>query len=214
MCKRHILKSSRIVLIRGSGVDTQKFQFKPEPSGVVIVVLASRLLWDKGIGEFVQAARKLQQRGVKARFVLVGESDQQNPSAIPHDQLLSWEAEAVVELWGQQENMPEIFAKSHIVCLPSYREGVPKVLIEAAACGKPIVTTDVPGCREIVHEGSNGFLTPIRDAKAVADALKKLIESTDLRNQMGTRGCELVEKDFTQEKVNAETLKVYQELFQ
>ncbi len=109
--------------------------------------------------------------------------------------------------------MPAIMARAHIVCLPSlYGEGVPRVLIEAASCGRPIVTTDTPGCREIVNNSVNGFLVPVRDATAVADALKKLIESPALRREMGARGRALVEKEFTLEKVNRETLILYDEL--
>ena len=109
--------------------------------------------------------------------------------------------------------MPKVLAQSHIVCLPSaYGEGVPKVLIEAAACGCPIVTTDAPGCREIVQDGMNGFLVPLRDAAAVAAALKKLIESPELRRNMGMKGRELVERAFSLETVNTETLALYKEL--
>ncbi|MCI5141413.1 MAG: glycosyltransferase, partial [Candidatus Electrothrix sp. ATG1] len=137
-----------------------------------------------------------------------------NPSSIPAEQLKKWYEEGVIELWGRRDDMATVLAESHIVCLPSYREGLPKVLIEAAACGRPIVTTDAPGCREIVRNGLNGFLVPIHDAAAVADALKKLINSPELRREMGMRGRELVEKEFSLEKVNTETLALYEELVQ
>ena len=139
-------------------------------------------------------------------------SDDENPSAIPDGQLLAWHEEGVVEWWGRRDDMPAVFAQSHIVCLPSYREGVPKVLIEAASCGRPIVTTDAPGCREIVRDGENGFLVPVRDADVVSRALQRLIESPDLRSAMGARGREIVEQEFTQEKVIQETLALYEEL--
>ncbi len=108
--------------------------------------------------------------------------------------------------------MFEVFLQSHIVCLPSYREGVPKVLIEAAACGLPIITTDTPGCREIVRHGDNGLLVPVRDAGALADALRRLIEDTELRHRMGARGREIAVAEFSVEKVINETLAVYREL--
>ncbi|HHL34682.1 MAG TPA: glycosyltransferase family 1 protein [Desulfobulbaceae bacterium] len=207
-----VLERERIVLIRGSGVDIEEFKVQPEPSGDLIVVLASRLLWDKGVGEFVEAARQLKQQGVCARFVLVGEGDPENPTAISRDQLRAWHEEGVVEWWGRRDDMATVLAKTHIVCLPSYREGLPKVLLEAAACGRPIVTTDTPGCREIVHDDLNGFLVPIRDANAVAAALKKLLASSKLRQTMGMHGRELVEREFTLEKVNLQTLALYEKL--
>lgn len=212
LSKSGILARERIALIRGSGVDTAEFKVEPEPTGDLIVTLASRLLWDKGVGEFVEAARMLKEQGVSARFVLVGEGDPENPTAILRDQLQGWHEEGVVEWWGRRDDMATVFAKIHIVCLPSYREGLPKVLLEAAACGRPIVTTDAPGCREIVQDGLNGFLVPVRDARAVAEALKKLLASPKLRQTMGMHGRKLVEREFTLEKVNMQTLALYEEL--
>ncbi len=163
----------------------------------------------------MKAARELIMQGVSARFALVGVGDDENPSNIHEDQLQSWHEEGIVEWWGYQEDMPNVFAMSHIVCLPSYYgEGVPKVLIEAAACGKPIVTTNAPGCREIVQDGCNGFLVPLRNVTALAEALNKLVESPELRNKMGLRGRFLVEKEFSLAKVNKETLGLYEELLQ
>ncbi len=207
-----VLSQERITLIRGSGVDPRQFIVQPEPDGDPIVILASRLLWDKGVGEFVAAARQLRSQGIKAKFVLVGDGDPENPAAISDQQLQQWHNDGDIEWWGRRGNMPEILSGSHIVCLPSYREGLPKVLIEAASCGRPIVTTDAPGCREIVQDGINGFLVPVRDATAVAEALKKLIESPELRRCMGTKGRELVENEFTLEKVNTATLQLYTEM--
>jgi glycosyltransferase involved in cell wall biosynthesis len=213
LCDGRVLGRERIALIRGSGVDIRQFTVLPEPSGQPIVILASRLLWDKGVGEFVSAAKQLKIQGVSARFVLVGEGDAANPSAIPDSQLSHWHDEGDVEWWGRRDDMPAVMAQSHIVCLPSfYGEGVPKVLIEAASCGRPIVTTDTPGCREIVQDGVNGLLVPVRDATAVAEALKKMIEAPELRSQMGARGRYLVEREFALDKVNTETLKVYEGL--
>ncbi|MFK5854539.1 MAG: glycosyltransferase family 4 protein [Bacteroidota bacterium] len=211
--KSGVLKKERIALIRGSGVDTNEYLAQPEADGEPIIILASRLLWDKGVGEFVDASRILQADGVKARFALLGEGDPENPGSISNEQLISWENEGIVEVWGKKTNMPEVFSQVHIVCLPSfYGEGVPKVLIEAASCGKPIVTTNAPGCRDIVRDGVNGLLVPLRDSVAVADALKKLIQSPELRKQMGEKGRALVESDFSLKKVNSETLSLYKEL--
>jgi len=213
LSKSGVLNEKRIALIRGSGVDTLEYTAHPELDGEPLVILASRLLWDKGVGEFVDAARLLKEEGIHARFALVGEGDIENPGSISDEQLQSWHDEGVIELWGKKDNMPKVFAQAHIVCLPSfYGEGVPKVLIEAASCGKPIVTTDAPGCRDIVQDGVNGILVPLRNSTAVAEALKKLIESPGLRKKMGKKGRELVEREFSLHQVNRETLALYEEL--
>jgi glycosyltransferase involved in cell wall biosynthesis len=172
------------------------------------------MLWDKGIREFVEAARLLRSERVNARFALVGGSDEGNPAAVPTEQLEAWARSGDIEWWGKREDMPEAFAASHVVCLPSvYGEGVPKVLIEAAACGRPIVTTDSPGCREIVRHNVNGLLVPIRDHLALADALRRLISDPSLRRQMGKRGREIVLEEFTVKSVVEETLALYDSLF-
>lgn len=211
---RKAVSPERISLIRGSGVDMNKYSMHKEEPGKLIVVLASRLLWDKGIGEFVRAAELIKMENDNVRFVLLGRSDEHNPSAISEQQLKKWHNTGVIEWWGYRSDMEEVFAQSHIVCLPStYGEGVPKVLIEAASCGKPIVTTDAPGCREIVKDGVNGILVPVRDSNAVAQAIIKLMKSPELRQQMGKNGRELVEKEFSVEIVNRETLNLYESMF-
>ncbi len=201
----------RARVIRGSGVDPEVFRPGIEPTGTPLVVLPARMLWDKGVGEFVEAARQLKARGVIATFALVGEPDPENPASVSKAQLAAWHAETVVEWWGQRDNMPEVFAQTHIVCLPSYREGLPKALLEAAACGRPIVATNVPGCREIVRDGENGVLVPVCDAPALAEALARLIADPGMRRRMGERGRTLVVGEFSQERVIAETLAVYRE---
>jgi glycosyltransferase involved in cell wall biosynthesis len=171
------------------------------------------MLWDKGVGEFVEAARKLKDSGVRARFVLIGDTDAGNPAAVSKEQLESWHNSGGVEWWGRREDMPEVFAQCNIFCLPTaYGEGVPKVLIEAASCGRAIVTSDWPGCREIVRNGENGLLVPVRDADALANALQKLIDNAELRQEMGVRGREIVKAEFSMERVVEETLAVYREL--
>jgi glycosyltransferase involved in cell wall biosynthesis len=169
------------------------------------------MLWDKGAQAFVDAARRLKADDVEARFIMVGTTDPDNPAGVSAEQLEKWEEQGIVEWWGYQDDMSEIFGRSHIVCLPSsYREGVPKVLIEAASSGRPIVTTDMPGCREIVRDGENGYLVPPRDGEAVARALKRLIGDSDLRRQMGARGRERVQKEFSVEHVVQSIVEVYE----
>ncbi len=207
--QQRLVRQEQAALIRGSGVDLGRFEMTPEPAGTPVVALPARLLWDKGVGVFVQAARALRAEGVQARFVLLGDLDPDNPSGIPAEQLQAWQQEGMIEWWGWQDDMPTQYALSHIVCLPSDREGVPKTLIEAAACGRAIVTTDAPGCREIVRHGFNGLLVPRQDPAALAAALRQLIEQPDLRRAMGANGRTLAASEFSVEQVVAETLAVY-----
>lgn len=202
----------RIHLIRGAGVDTLAYAPSPELDGVKLVVLPARMLWDKGVEEFVDAAKQLRQRGVKARFVLVGEPDEGNPASVPEGQLLAWQKEGVVEWWGRREDMPQVYAQSHIVCLPSYREGLPKSLLEAASCARAIVTTNVPGCRDVVRDGDNGLLVEARDAAALANALARLLSDPELRLRMGQRGRERVLNEFSQERIVNQVLALYREV--
>ena len=212
LLKKAGVTESHIRMIRGVGVDTSEFAPSPELPKPICVVLAARILWDKGVGEFVEAARQLKQDGVEARFILVGNPDSDNPASIPEETLHAWQKEEVIDWWGYREDMIAVFHAAHVVCLPSYREGLPKVLLEAAACGKPIVATDVPGCREVVREGENGLLVPVRDAKALSEALSCMIKNPELRAQMGRRSRAIVLKEFSSEKVIAQTLSLYKEL--
>jgi glycosyltransferase involved in cell wall biosynthesis len=208
-----LLPAQSAVLIKGAGVDMTEFAPSPEIRGTPVVLFASRMLWTKGASEFVDTARRLQANGVSARFVLVGEPDEGNPMAIPADELRAWAQSGAVEWIGRSSDMPTIFAQSHIVCLPTtYGEGVPKVLIEAAACGRPIVATDVPGCREIVRQNDNGLLVPANDSAALANALRHLIADPALRARMGRRGREIAVQEFGLDRVITETLSVYQTL--
>jgi glycosyltransferase involved in cell wall biosynthesis len=197
--------------IAGSGVDLQRFSPTPEPGGVPAVVLPARLLWDKGVGEFVAAATALRRRGVAARWLLAGMPDPDNPASVPQRRIDAWVAEGAVEHVGWIDDMPAVLAASAIVCLPSYREGLPKALIEAAAAGRPVVTTDVPGCREVVREGENGLLVPVRDVERLADALQTLLLDPALRQRMGARGREIAESEYGIEAVVAQTLALYGE---
>jgi glycosyltransferase involved in cell wall biosynthesis len=203
--------ASRIRLVPGSGVDLRQFQPAPPPPGDPVVVLPSRLLWDKGVGDFVEAVRLLRTRGVTARFLLAGEPDPANPASIPAATVAAWVREGIVEHLGWVTDMPGLLAASHVVCLPSYREGLPKSLIEAAAAGRPIVTTDVPGCRAVVAHGDNGLLVPPRNPAALADALARLIADAGLRHEMGVRGRARAEREFGTEQVIERTLAIYAE---
>ena len=203
----------RLVLIPGSGVDLERFRPQPEPEGEVAVVLPSRMIWKKGIGDFVEAARSLRAAGVTARFLLAGDSDPGNPAAIPRAQLAAWAEEGAVEWLGFQDDMAALLARCHVVCLPSfYGEGVPKSLIEGAAAGRALVTTDMPGCRDIVRDGENGLLVPAQAPAALAAALRRLIEAPALRRRLGEKGRQIAAAEFGLPQVNARTLALYEEL--
>jgi glycosyltransferase involved in cell wall biosynthesis len=208
-----LIEEHQSIVIKGVGVDLAEYAAHDEEKNKVsVVVLASRMLWDKGIGEFVEAAQSLKLEGVQARFILVGNVDPDNPSAISVQQLKNWSAEGNVEWWGLRNDMPEVLRQANLVCLPSYREGVPRVLLEAAACGRAVVTTDVPGCREVVRHGENGFLVPARDAGALAAAIRSLVADPVLRQHMGRRGREIAVTEFSVEKVVMETLAIYRQI--
>lgn len=177
-----------------------------------MVVLVARLLWDKGIGEFVEASRALRQRGVSARFVVVGDADPENRACIDHGTLDAWRSDGAVEWWGFRTDIPQILAQASIACLPSYREGLPKSLLEAMAAGLPCVTTDVPGCREAVRHDDNGLLVPARDASALAEAIAHLLAHRELAQKMGARGRQRLEQEFSAQQVNASTLSLYREM--
>jgi glycosyltransferase involved in cell wall biosynthesis len=210
--RRGLVRPEQALLIRGSGVNCSVFKAHPEGEGPAVVVLPARLLWDKGVAEFVEAARLIRQKRADVRFVLVGDPDQSNPAAVPLPRLEGWVREGAVEWWGHSRDMPNVLRSASVVVLPSYREGLPKVLLEAAACGRAIVATDVPGCREIVRHGRNGFLVPVRNARALAEAIRLLLASPSLRQQFGRAGRLMAELEFAEDLVVERTLAVYREL--
>lgn len=210
MLRQGCLRREDAVLIRGAGVNPALFMREDRGQDVPVIVLAARMLWDKGVGEFVEAARLLRREGLLARFVLVGDADHSNRAAIDVATLEGWKDEAVVEWWGFRPDIPVVLAQADIACLPSYREGLPKSLLEAMAAGLPCVTTDVPGCREAVRHEDNGLLVPPRDAPALAAALRRLLVDSDLRARMGARGRERVHQEFSSSHVVRQTLALYE----
>jgi glycosyltransferase involved in cell wall biosynthesis len=207
-----VVRPADAAVIRGAGIDIGKFQPITAPDGPPVVALAARMLRDKGVCEFVEAARRLHDAGITARFVLVGDPDPGNPGSIPLEQLKSWHGQNGVEWWGWQDDMAAVWRQAHIACLPSWREGLPKALLEAAACGLPIVTTDTIGCREVVRNGDNGLLVPVGDVAALAKALRVMISDADLRDSMGKQSRAMAEREFSSDQVIRETLGVYQSL--
>lgn len=210
--RHRMVAPRRVTMIRGCGVDMAEFSPAPEPDGPPVVMFPARLIGDKGLNEFIQAVQILKQRGVDARFVLVGRHDPQNPTDVGEARVADWQARGLVEVRGYSAAMPATLNAAHIVCLPSYREGLPRTLIEAAACGRAIVTTDVPGCREVVRDGENGLLVPLRDGPALAEALAALIADPERRRAMGARGRAIAEAEFSVERFVAESLDCYRQV--
>lgn len=212
LASAHLARAAYIRLIRGSGVDPAEFATVLPPDDPPLVLLPARLLRDKGVGEFVAAARMLKAKGIKARFVIAGEPDPLNPASFTAADVARWSADAVVECWGWREDIAAVLAHSSLVCLPSYREGLPKALLEAAAASRAIVATDVPGCREIVIPGRNGWLVPARDAPALAIALEEAIADPSRCARYGAVGRQMVEQLFSSRIIIRQTLDVYNEL--
>jgi glycosyltransferase involved in cell wall biosynthesis len=184
----------------------------PEANDKPVVAFASRFLKEKGIEIFADVARQLLHEGVAARFVLVGSIDPGNPSSISEAQVLEWTSEGI-ENWGFRHDMSQVFQSCHLVCLPTYRrEGIPKVLIEAAASGRPIVTFDVPGCREIVRDGVSGIVVAPKDVNALKAAVRRILEDPQLRRRMGVEGRKHMESMFSLDHVIRQTLDTYAEV--
>jgi len=206
---QRLVDPADVVMIRGCGVDLQQYAPAPAPAGPPIVLFPARIIGDKGVHEFVSAASALKAAGAEARFVLAGRRDPANPTDVPEATIRQWQADGIVEWWGYREDMPSVLAQAAVVCMPSYREGLPRVLIEAAACGVAIVTTDVPGCREVVDDGRTGLLVPLRDGPATAAAIGRLLADPELRAQMAAAGRAKAEREFSVEQFVADTLATY-----
>ena len=207
-----IIDPAQAILIRGSGVDLEAFALSSEPGGRPRVVLPARMLRDKGVVEFARAAELLRSRGIAATFLLAGMLDEANPAGLSKHELRQLLHGTGVEWLGHVADMPTLLKSVHVVCLPSYREGLPKALIEACAAGRAIVATDVPGCREVVNHELNGLLVRPRDTGALADALQRLLSDPTLRIKMGTAGRRKAEAEFDVAAVVRATLDVYRKI--
>lgn len=197
-------------LIRGSGVDLLRFQYVPEKlDRIPTVTLAARLIFDKGISEYIDAIKILNKRGVAAKYRVVGDLDLGNVTSATEQDVKNWADIGNIEILGHQDDIPTILEETNIVVLPSYREGLPKVLMEAAACGRAVITTDVPGCRDAIKVNETGLLIPAKNAKALANAIEKLIQDTELRVKMGIAGRQLAETEFAIEKIVQEHIEIY-----
>jgi len=207
-----VLNPLNVRLIKGSGVKLENFVDFSENNIIPVVCFASRFLVDKGIYDFVSAAKLLHKRGVQAQFILAGDLDEQSPSGINSNDLEKLKKNKYIKILEYQKNIPTLYARSHIICLPSYREGLPKALIEAAAANRAVVTTDVPGCRDVIIPGKTGLLVPLKDPQKLADALQWLIENPQRRREMGNAGRQLAESQFGIEKIVKDHLNIYYKL--
>jgi glycosyltransferase involved in cell wall biosynthesis len=201
--------------VPGSGIDLSRFVPAPLPAAGARVrfLLIARMLWDKGVGEYVAAARTLRQRYPDAEFCLLGFLDVQNPAAISREQMDEWVAEGVVNYLGVSDDVREQIAQADCVVLPSYREGTPRTLLEAAAMARPLIATDAVGCREVVEDGVNGYLCRVKDADDLADRMERMIKlSHEERTAMGLRGREKVEREFDERFVIDAYLKAIKDV--
>jgi glycosyltransferase involved in cell wall biosynthesis len=206
------LDSNKIILIPGSGVELEKLVNLEIEAKAPIVLLPARMLWDKGVGEFIEAAKQLKGLMPKWRFILAGAADYQNPTSIPIELLKELSAKQIIEWVGHVDDMIPYYSEASIVCLPSYREGMPKCLLEGAAAGCAIVTTDTVGCREAILPDTSGLLIPVRDSDALKNALFLLMNNRDLRESFGRSGRELAIDKFGLDTVIKRTLSIYGDL--
>lgn len=210
LVRQRVVRGERAVVIRGAGVDIERFVPVREPEGEAVILLCGRMLWSKGVGDLVSAARALRERGARFRVVLVGPAEPEHRDGVPVEQLERWSHDGIATWLGMRDDMPDIYAASHVVVLPTrYGEGIPGVLIEAAACGRPIVCYDVAGCREVVRNGRNGLLVPRGDLPALVAALGRLIENRALRETMGKHGREVAVAEFGSPAMIAGIAAVY-----
>jgi len=199
-------------VIAGSGVSMERFSVVGEAPVSDRIVLIARMLRDKGVLEYIEAVRLLREEGYNGEALLVGGLDDGNPSAIPGNQIMEWQDRGIIRWLGHQDDIPGILASSSVVVLPSYREGLSRVLIEAAASGRPLVAADVPGCREVVHDGVNGYLVPVRDPVSLMKAIRRLVSDREMALRMGKAGREIARREFAVQVVNARTMKLYDRL--
>jgi glycosyltransferase involved in cell wall biosynthesis len=212
--QRNLVDPARTTLIRGAGVDTVRFAPSPLPEGPFTVALPARMLWDKGVGEFVEAAKLLRAQPLTqtVRMALVGGLDPNNRSAISESTIRQWESEGLVEWWGHQADMAALWARAHLACLPSYAEGLPLALAEAASCQRAVVTTDVPGCRETVVDGETGWLVAVRDAHAIARAITSAASDRTELLRRGENSRKYAVEVLSEERVIRETVAVAKRL--
>ncbi|OFW83435.1 MAG: glycosyl transferase family 1 [Alphaproteobacteria bacterium GWF2_58_20] len=205
-----MVPAQKAVVIRGSGVDTERFRSLSEPEGPVTMAYVGRMLGDKGVRTLVEAQKRLWQDGMQIRLLLAGPADVENPTAVPAAELERWKALPGVSWLGPVSDVREVWKRAHVAVLMSLREGLPKCLLEAAACGRPIIASDVPGCREIAVAGENALLVPAGDVSLLADAMTHLAANPALRQRFGEASRRLAEGEFSEQNVKRKITRVYE----
>jgi glycosyltransferase involved in cell wall biosynthesis len=205
---------TRIALIPGSGVDTDAMMPSPEPAGPITVAFAGRLVETKGIRTLVEAHARLRARGRDIRLIIAGIPDAANPSSIPAHEIEGWSRQRNVSYLGFVDDIAALWASVHIAALPSHREGLPLSLLEAAACGRPLIATDVPGCRDIARPDLNALLVPLDDVEALARAIDRLALDPQLRRGFGEASRNLVEREFSGKRIGGDLVALYRRLLE
>ncbi|MBA8667444.1 glycosyltransferase family 4 protein [Holosporaceae bacterium 'Namur'] len=209
LLNKNIAKPAQVFAQCSVGIDLKDFLLLPEPSGKPVFALTARMILDKGIAEFVAAAEIIKNKGLEAEFWLVGSPDPDNSRSVTEYQLREWEDKKIIKWLGFQNNIKAIWEKAHVAVLPSYREGLSRSLLEAAALGRALITTDAPGCRELVEDGVNGLLVKVKDTNSLAEALEKLIIDNQLRTSLALKARETVVRDYSEEIIVKRMLKFY-----
>lgn len=204
------VNDNQIKIIRGAGVDLSKYYYTEENNENIKVSMACRLLKDKGVLEYIEASKILKKKYLNVKFELYGDIDIYNPTSLTIEDVENIKKDGFVNLYGFSSDIAKVFCDSNIVVLPSYREGLPKVLIEAAACGRAVVTTDVPGCRDAIEPNVTGLLCEVKDTESLASMIEKLILDKDLRNSMGKEGRKLAQNEFDIKKVIEKHFEIYE----
>lgn len=210
LIQTRMAKASQVSLVHGAGIDSDRFKPAPEPDGPPVILTHARMLWDKGIGEVVEAARIVRRSFPDVRFQLVGDPDSANPASIPQSQLEQWNSEGVVEWQPRRNDIPELLAGANIACLPSHHEGFPLSLVEALSCGRAVVTTDIPGCRDVVSHQKSGLLVPTQNVESLSSSILQLVNNPELRKRFGRVGRQSVLERMSCRIVNEATWSVYQ----
>lgn len=203
---------TRKAVIQGVGVDTDLFCPQPEEETSPIVAYVGRLLWDKGVGDFVKSAEILKNKS-DIRFVLIGNPDPGNPSSIPQHVIRDWVEKGAVEWWGWQEDMPDIYRQCHIIVMPSHSEGLSTTILEAMSCGRAVIATDVPGCRDLVHHRQTGLLIQPGNPQELAAAIQLLVEDPGLRRSLAAAGRQMILENYSVQHINQLTLGIYRQVF-
>ena len=207
--KKVLIRKKNLHFNTASGINLNKYKVSKEPKGKIIFLFASRILKDKGIMELIEASKKLRKITKNFELYIAGNIDSQNPSSVSLEEIKSWEAFDYLNYLGHINDMNELYKKVHVAVLPSYREGLPKGLLEAAACGKPIITTDVTGCREVVTNGENGILVNLKDSDDLFLAMKKMVQNRKIRLSMGKKGRNFIKKNFSIDNTVANLIDLY-----